>query len=70
MFKKINHSSNADIEILNEIKDAKFNENIRYYLIAKKESLYIVQSANGFNLIIDEKILDILKDKDMLGGIK
>lgn len=70
MFKKINHSSNADIEILNEIKNAKFNETIRYYLIAKKESLYIVQSADGFNLIIDEKILDILKDKDMLGGIK
>lgn len=68
MYKNIKHASNSEIEILNEIKDVKFDENTQYYLIAKKESLYIVQSVDGFNLIIDKKILDILKEKNILGG--
>jgi hypothetical protein len=70
LYKNIKHASSADIEVINEIKDVKFGDNHNYFLIAKKDKLFIVQSKDGFNLIVDSNIVDILKEKDLLGGIK
>jgi len=70
MFRKnIKQASNEPIEIINEIKDVNFKDDNKYYVIAKKDDLYIVHSIGGFNLIIDETILEILKDKKILGGL-
>lgn len=70
LYKNIKHASQADIEVINEIKDIKFGDGHNYFLIAKKDNLFIIQSKDGYNLIVDSGIVEILKDKDLLGGIK
>ena len=70
LYKNIKHASSSDIEIINEIKDVKFGDSHSYFLIAKKDNLFIVQSKDGYNLIVDSGIVDLLKEKDLLGGIK
>jgi hypothetical protein len=57
------------IEIINEIKDINFKDDLKYYMVAKKDNLYIIHSIDGFNLIIDETIINILKEQKLLGGI-
>lgn len=69
LYKNIKHASSENIEVINELNKIKFDNNIEYFLIAKKEDLYIVSSKSGGNLIIDGKILDILKNNKILGGI-
>jgi hypothetical protein len=39
LYKNIKHASSADIEILNDIKDIKFQNNEKYFIIAKKDLL-------------------------------
>ena len=68
MIKKIKHASSSDIEVINDVQEIKFDENIKYYIIAKKDNLYVIQSSDGFNLIVDETIVGILKEKNILGG--
>lgn len=70
LYKNIKHASSADIEVINEIKDVKFSDGHNYFLIAKKDNLFIVQSKDGYNLIVDNGIVDLLKEKDLLGGCK
>lgn len=69
LYKNIKHASSENIEVINEIDKIKFDNNIEYFLIAKKEDLYIVSSKSGSNLIIDGKILKMLKDINILGGM-
>jgi hypothetical protein len=70
LYKNIKHASAADIEILNDIKDIKFKNNEQYFMIAKKDLLYVIQSKDGFGLIVDEYIIDVLKKNELLGGVK
>jgi hypothetical protein len=70
LYKNIKHASSADIEVLNDIKDIKFQNNEKYFIIAKKDLLYVIQSKEGFGLIVDEYIIDILKKNDLIGGVK
>lgn len=70
LYKNIKHASSADIEILNDIKDIKFQNNEKYFIIAKKDLLYVIQSKDGFGLIVDEYIVDILKKNELIGGVK
>ena len=70
LYKNIKHASSADIEILNDIKDIKFQNNEKYFIIAKKDLLYVIQSKDGFGLIVDEYIIDILKKNELIGGVK
>ena len=70
LYKNIKHASSADIEILNDIKDIKFQNNEKYFMIAKKDLLYVIQSKDGFGLIVDEYIIDILKKNELIGGVK
>jgi hypothetical protein len=69
LYKNIKHASSENIEVINEINKIKFDNNTEYFLIAKKEDLYIVSSKSGSNLIIDGKILKMLKDINILGGM-
>jgi hypothetical protein len=70
LYKNIKHASSADIEVLNDIKDIKFQNNEKYFIIAKKDLLYVIQSKDGFGLIVDEYIIDILKKNELIGGVK
>ena len=70
LYKNIKHASSADIEILNDIKDIKFQNNGKYFMIAKKDLLYVIQSKDGFGLIVDEYIIDLLKKSELIGGVK
>ena len=70
LYKNVKHASAADIEILNNIKDIKFKNNEQYFMIAKKDLLYVIQSKDGFGLIVDEYIIDVLKKNELLGGVK
>jgi hypothetical protein len=70
LYKNIKHASSADIEILNDIKDIKFQNNEKYFMIAKKDLLYVIQSKDGFGLIVDEYIIDLLKKSELIGGVK
>lgn len=70
LYKNIKHASQSDIEVINEIKDVKFGDEHNYFLIAKKDNLFIVQNKDGYNLIVDGSIIEILKEKKLLGGIR
>ena len=70
LYKNIKHASSTDIEILNDIKDIKFQNNEKYFMIAKKDLLYVIQSKDGFGLIVDEYIIDLLKKSELIGGVK
>ena len=70
LYKNIKHASSADIEILNDIKYIKFQNNEKYFMIAKKDLLYVIQSKDGFGLIVDEYIIDLLKKSELIGGVK
>lgn len=69
LYKNIKHASSENIEVINEINKIKFDDNIEYFLIAKKEDLYIINSKSGNNLIVDGRILEILKSNNILGGL-
>lgn len=70
LYKNIKHASTDDIKVLNEIKDISFNNDHSYFLIAKKDELYAIRTKDGFNLIIDKGILDLLVKENKIGGIK
>lgn len=69
LYKNIKHASSENIEVINEINKVKFDNDIEYFLIAKKEDLYIISSKSGHNLIVDGKIVEILKSNNILGGV-
>ena len=70
LYKNIKHASQSDIEVINEIKDIRFGDDHLYFLIAKKDNLFIVQNKDGYNLIVDSSIIEILKEKNILGGVR
>ena len=70
MIKNIKHASSQDIEIINDIKAVKFIEDQKYFMIARQDSLYILHSIDGISLIVDAGIIDLLKEKNIIGGMK
>ena len=44
--------------------------NEKYFMIAKKDLLYVIQSKEGVGLIVDEYIIDLLKKSELIGGVK
>lgn len=68
MHKNIKHASSEKIEILNEIKDASFDDGKEYFIIAKKEDLYVIANKKGMNLIVDGNIVDMLTIAGKIGG--
>lgn len=67
--KNIKHASSDNIEIINEVKDINFDENKEYYVIAKKDNLYVLLNKEKLSLIVDVGIFEILKEKNLIGGL-